>query len=148
MKLKEPRFEGLANTMAAPSPLGHGTRLNPPVNYNLYMLDESQFRQHSEAALESLKQSLIRAEEDGEFEVEEQNGVLNIVFEQPVAKFVLTPNTPVRQIWISALSTSFKLEWSDAAGKFILAKTGEDLPTVVARVINTHLGTNTVSLSS
>ncbi len=110
------------------------------------MLDESQFRQHSESALESLKQSLIRAEEDGEFEVEEQNGVLNIVFEQPVAKFVLTPNTPVRQIWISALSTSFKLEWSDATGKFILPKTGEDLPTVVARVINTHLGTNTVTL--
>ena len=81
------------------------------------MLDESQFRQHSESALESLKQSLIRAEEDGEFEVEEQNGVLNIVFEQPVAKFVLTPNTPVRQIWISALSTSFKLEWSDAHGQ-------------------------------
>ncbi len=111
------------------------------------MLDESQFRQHAESALESLKQSLIRAEEDGEFEVEEQNGVLNIVFEQPVAKFVLTPNAPVRQIWISALSTSFKLEWSDATSRFVLPKTGEDLAIVVARVINTHLGTNTVTLN-
>jgi len=110
------------------------------------MLDELQFRQKAEAALENLKQKLIRAEEDGEFEVEEQNGVLNILFEQPVAKFVLTPNTPVRQIWISALSTSFKLEWSDEAGAFVLPKTGEDLTKVVARVINTHLGLETIVL--
>jgi CyaY protein len=111
------------------------------------MLDESTFRHHAEAALESLKQGLIVAEVDGDFEVEEQNGVLNIVFEEPTAKFVITPNTPVRQIWISALSTSFKLEWSDAAAAFILPKTSEDLKTVVARVINTHLGVDTVALS-
>jgi CyaY protein len=112
------------------------------------MVDEVEFRRHAEAALEALKQSLIRAEEDGDFEVEEQNGVLNIVFEEPPAKFVLTPNTPVRQIWISALSTSFKLEWSEDAGKFILPKTGEDLKAVVARVVNTHLGTTTVTLDA
>jgi CyaY protein len=110
------------------------------------MLDESQFRQESEAALESLKQALIQAEEDGGFEVEEQNGVLNILFDEPAGKFVLTPNTPVRQIWISALSTSFKLEWSEKSSSFILPKTGEDLKTVVARVINTHLDTDTVTL--
>jgi CyaY protein len=110
------------------------------------MLDESQFRQESEAALESLKQALIHAEEDGGFEVEEQNGVLNILFDEPPAKFVLTPNTPVRQIWISALSTSFKLEWSEPSASFILPKTGEDLKAVVARVINTHLSTDTVTL--
>jgi CyaY protein len=110
------------------------------------MLDELQFRQEAESALESLKQDLIRAEQDGEFEVEEQNGVLNILFEEPAAKFVLTPNTPVRQIWISALSTSFKLDWSAESGKFVLPKTGEDLKTVVARVINTHLETDTVTL--
>ena len=111
------------------------------------MLDESTFRHHAESALEALKQSLILAEVDGDFEVEEQNGVLNIVFEEPAAKFVITPNTPVRQIWISALSTSFKLEWSDDKSAFVLAKTAEDLKAVTARVINTHLGTDTVSLN-
>ena len=111
------------------------------------MLDEISFRHHAEAALEALKQSLISAEEDGGFEVEEQNGVLNILLEEPPAKFVITPNTPVRQIWISALSTSFKLDWSDTAQAFLLPKTAEDLKTVTARVINTHLGTETVVLS-
>ena len=111
------------------------------------MLDESTFRRHAESALEALKQSLIVAEEDGDFEVEEQNGVLNIVFEEPAAKFVITPQTPARQIWISALSTSFKLDWAEAQDAFVLPKTGENLKAVMARVINTHLGTDTVVLS-
>ncbi len=104
------------------------------------MLDETTFRRHCDAAIESLKQSLIEAEEDGGFEVEEQNGVLNILFEEPPGKFVITPNTPPRQIWISALSTSFKLDWSEPAQNFVLAKTGETLPAVVDRVIQEHLG--------
>lgn len=104
------------------------------------MLDETSFRKHADSALEALKRSLIRAEEQGDFETEEQSGALNIVFEEPAAKFVITPNTPVRQIWISALSTSFKLEWSKDSEDFVLPKTGETLKEVVERVINQHLG--------
>ena len=102
------------------------------------MLDETTFRRHSDLAMDALKKSLIEAEEEGGFEVEEQGGVLNILFEEPPGKFVITPNTPARQIWISALSTSFKLDWSDAA--FVLPKTGETLQAVVDRVIKEHLG--------
>ena len=77
------------------------------------MMDELEFRRTAESALEALKRHLIQREEDEDagFEVEEQNGVLNVLFEDPPGKFVITPNTPVRQIWISALSTSFKLDW-------------------------------------
>jgi len=99
------------------------------------MLDELAFRRNADHAIESLKQSLIDAEEDGGFEVEEQNGVLNIVFDDPPAKFVITPNAPVRQIWISALSTSFKLDWDDKGGVFILPRTGEALQPLVDRLI-------------
>ena len=104
------------------------------------MLDEVSFRKHADTALDALKRSLIRAEEAGGFETEEQNGVLNVVFDEPPGKFVITPNTPVRQIWISALSTSFKLEWSEGAEAFVLPKTGETLKQVIERVINQHLG--------
>jgi iron donor protein CyaY len=110
------------------------------------MLDEISFRRHADAAIESLKKSLIAAEEDGDFEAEEQNGVLNIVFDEPPAKFVITPNTPVRQIWISALSTSFKLDWSDEANDFILPKDGSSLKPLVARLINEHLGIDSIEL--
>lgn len=110
------------------------------------MLDETTFRRHCDHAMEALKKSLIAAEEEGAFEVEEQNGVLNILFEEPPGKFVITPNTPPRQVWISALSTSFKLDWSEAANSFVLAKTGETLAELVDRVIQQHLGHQPVSL--
>ena len=41
------------------------------------MLDELTFRRNADLAIESLKKRLIEAEEDGGFEVEEQNGVLD-----------------------------------------------------------------------
>jgi len=105
------------------------------------MLDELEFRRHAEAALEELKQHLIEREEDRNagFEVEEQNGVLNVLFEEPAGKFVITPNAPVRQIWISALSTSFKLDWDATAAAFVLPRTGEALIPLVDRLIGEHL---------
>lgn len=104
------------------------------------MLDETAFRRLCDTAMDALKKSLIEAEDDGGFEVEEQGGVLNILFDDPPGKFVITPNTPARQIWISALSTSFKLDWSNAANAFVLSKTGETLGGVVDRVVKQHLG--------
>ena len=101
------------------------------------MQDELEFRRAAESALDTLKKHLISREEEDEagFEVEEQGGVLNVVFEEPPAKFVITPNTPVRQIWISALSTSFKLDWNAAAGAFVLPRTSEKLIPLVDRLI-------------
>lgn len=108
------------------------------------MVDEQTFRRDSDAALEQLKQRLIDGEDLGGYETEENNGVLNIIFDAPKAKFVFTPNTPVRQIWISALSTSFKLDWVD--GKFVLPKTGEDLDTLTERLIKEHTDDDTFEL--
>ncbi len=111
------------------------------------MIDESTFRQESDRALESLKQALIRAEEDGGFEAEEKNGVLNVLFEDDSAKFVFTPNTPVRQVWISAQSTSFKLEWNETQRAFVLAKTGEDLRRLTERLLQEHMNNDSISLT-
>jgi CyaY protein len=105
------------------------------------MLNEQEFRSHAEAALDALKQHLFTCEEDDDagFEVEEQGGVLNVVFEEPAGKFVITPNAPMRQIWISALSTSFKLDWDATATAFVLPRTGESLLPLVDRLIQDHL---------
>jgi frataxin len=110
------------------------------------MLDELDFRRKADSAIEDLKKTLIAVEESADIEVEEQNAVLNVVFENPPAKFVVTPNTPVRQIWISALSTSFKLDWSEAQKDFVLEKTGEHLKRLVGRLVNEQLGEEVLSL--
>ena len=111
------------------------------------MIDEATFRRESDHALESLKQSLIAAEDDdGTFEFEDNNGVMNIIFENGSSKFVITPNTPIRQVWISAQATSFKLDWSEAARAFTLPKTGEDLKTLTQRLLREHLNDPTITL--
>ena len=104
------------------------------------MMDEQQFRRVAEDAIAALMQHLIAEEEKGaEFEAEEQGGVLNLLFEEPAGKFVVTANAPVRQIWISALSTSFKLDWKEEANQFVLAKTGEALIPLLDRLIQEQL---------
>jgi iron donor protein CyaY len=111
------------------------------------MIDEATFRRESDRALEALKQSLISAEDDnGTFEFEDNNGVMNIIFENGSSKFVITPNTPIRQVWISAQATSYKLDWSDAADAFAFSKTGEALKTLIQRLLREHLNDPTISL--
>jgi CyaY protein len=110
------------------------------------MMDERVFRKRADAVLDSLKKSLMEAEESADIEVEDQSGALHVSFEDQT-KFVISPNAPVRQIWISALATSFKLDWSDAEQDFVLSKTGERLKALVARLINQQLGEELVTLA-
>src|SRR6476661_6031807 len=105
-------------------------------------LDEREFQRKSDAAFAELKRRMLDAGDAHGFDVEGESGKLEVIFEEPEpAKFVISPNTPVREIWVSALSTSFKLAWSDARNAFILDKTGEDLFAVMSRVISEQLGT-------
>jgi len=110
------------------------------------MMDELEFRNRADASFAALKKSLYAAEDDVDIEVEDQAGALQISFEDGT-RFVVSPNAPVRQIWISALTTSFKLDWSDAEREFALTRTGESLKPLVARLINQQLGEERVTLS-
>ena len=105
------------------------------------MLEERDFQKKCDAALENLKRRMLAAGDEHGFDVEGESGKLEVLFEEPEeAKFVISPNTPMREIWISALSTSFKLGWSEAKDSFVLEKTGEDLTGVMSRVISEQLG--------
>ena len=102
-------------------------------------LSEQEFRVKSDEALESARRALLPLADSEGFEVELQNGVLNLVFEEPAdARFVVSPNAPVRQIWVSALSRSYKLAWSPELAGFAL--NGETLPQLLDRLARVHLG--------
>jgi iron-sulfur cluster assembly protein CyaY len=106
------------------------------------MLEEKDFRKKADSAFEDLKRRLLTLGDERGFDVEGESGKLEVIFEEPEeAKFVISPNTPVREIWISALSTSFKLGWSEARNSFVHEKSGEDLISVMRRVISQQLGT-------
>jgi len=102
------------------------------------MLSEQEFRLRVDHALEDLQRTLLPVADDEGFEVELQNGVLQIVFEEPSpAKFVVSPNAPVRQIWLSAMSRSYKLSWSADDSAFALD--GESLNALVQRLARSFL---------
>lgn len=104
-------------------------------------MDEKDFQRRADVAFEVLKRRLLTLGDEHGFDVEGESGKLEVIFEEPEeAKFVISPNTPVREIWISALSTSFKLGWSESRNAFVLEKTGEDLHAVMSRVVSQQLG--------
>lgn len=105
------------------------------------MMDEQDFRKKSDAALLGLRKRLLELGDAHSFEVEGEGERLELQFEDAEeTRFVISPNTAARQIWISALVTSFKLGWSDAAGAFVLDKTGETLSQVMGRILTQQLG--------
>jgi CyaY protein len=106
------------------------------------MMDEHDFQRKSDAAFEAMRKRLLELGDENDFEVEGGSGKLEIEFEdEEGTRFVISPNAPVRQIWISALTTSFKLGWSDAAHAFVQDKTGETLNQVMSRILSEKLGT-------
>ncbi|MFY9803724.1 MAG: iron donor protein CyaY [Candidatus Acidiferrales bacterium] len=106
------------------------------------MMDEHEFQKKSDAAFEALRKRLLEIGDENDFEVEGGSGKLEIEFEdEEETRFVISPNAPVRQIWISALTTSFKLGWSETAQAFVQEKTGENLNQVMSRILTEKLGT-------
>ena len=103
-------------------------------------MDEQQFKTEADRALESLYKKLSAASEDSDFEADFNSGALSIEFEEPPGKFVISPNTPVRQIWVSAHSRSFKLDWNAARSAFVLPATGETLEQMIGAAIGQQLG--------
>ena len=99
------------------------------------------FAKNAEQSLNSLRNALIKAEEGADFEVEDAGGAIHISFDDPPARFVVSPNSAVNEIWISALSTSFKLDWSPEKNDFVLTKTGESLKQLMSRLIEQQSGT-------
>jgi CyaY protein len=101
-------------------------------------LTEQEFRVKSDEALDAARRALLPLADSEGFEVELQNGVLNLVFEEPSeTKFVVSPNAPVRQIWVSAMARSYKLAWAQELGTFAL--NGEPLPQLLDRLTRLFL---------
>jgi iron donor protein CyaY len=103
------------------------------------MMDEQDFRTRSDNALTALQRALETASDRHDFEVDRNEGALSIEFGDPPAKFVVSPNSPVRQVWVSARVQSFKLDWNDKAAAFVLPG-GRTLQRLIADVVGEQLG--------
>jgi len=104
------------------------------------MMDEQEFQLKADEALADLDGALGEAADRHDIEPDFAAGTLTVEFDDPPAKFVVSPNSPVRQIWVSALTTSFKLDWEAERGEFVLGETGQSLKELMAEVIGKQLG--------
>ena len=109
------------------------------------MMDELVFRDRADQALTRLQRALERASDNFDFEVDGKEGALTIEFEDPPARFVISPNSPVRQIWVSARVKSFKLDWSEQRSEFVFPADGRSLQQLIGDVVGEQLG-ETISI--
>ena len=108
-------------------------------------LTEAEFRSRCDDAFDKLNRALGVVAEQYDAEVLYQNNVLSIDIEEPSpGKIVISPQAPTRQVWISAQSTSFKLDWSGTA--FVFPQTGETLNVLIGRLIGEQLGVEPIAL--
>ena len=103
-------------------------------------MDEQEFKTRSDEALEALYRKLSAATDEYGFEPDFNAGALSTAFEEPKAKFVVSPNPPVRQIWVSAHSKSFKLDWNSARSSFVLLDTGQSLEELITAAASSQIG--------
>jgi iron donor protein CyaY len=103
-------------------------------------MDDQEFKRLADESLNALYKKLAAASDNGEFEVDFNSGALAIEFEEPPGKFVISPNAPVRQIWVSAHSKSFKLDWDASRNEFVLTGTDQTLPELIQEAIAKQLG--------
>lgn len=110
-------------------------------------MDATEFSRLSEQTLGTLNRDLDKIAEDYDVEVVYQGGVLTLEVEEPqLSRMVVSPASAVSQIWISAQATSFKLDWDEGRGAFVLGKTGETLRALLGRLIGEDLGVGPLSL--
>src|ERR1700676_4222030 len=103
-------------------------------------MDDQEFQRRADQELNSLYRKLTHASDPGEVEADFNSGALAIEFDDPPAKFVISPNSPVRQVWVSAHSKSYKLDWDSVESEFVLSGTGQTLTELIKYAITKHLG--------
>lgn len=101
-------------------------------------MDDREFQSAADEAIDDLYQRLVKAIETHDFEVDFNSGALAVEFEDPPAKFVVSPNSPVKQIWVSAHSRSFKFDWDASRAAFVLS--GQSLAEMMADAVSKQLG--------
>jgi frataxin-like iron-binding protein CyaY len=101
-------------------------------------LSDQDFRVKSDEALQQARRALLPLADQEGFEVEFSGDTLNLLFEEPSeARFVVSPNAPVKQIWVSAMNRGYRLAWAPEANTFAL--NGESLAVFLERLTREFL---------
>jgi len=104
------------------------------------MKDEQLFQKSADDALTSLCRLLVAASDDYGFDVDLGDGALTVEFDHPPGKFVISANSATQQIWVSAHSKSYKLDFDLVESTFVLASTDQTLQSLVEELLSRQMG--------
>ena len=110
-------------------------------------ISEIDFQEKAEQAILELERAFGELTEEHDLDVQVQGGVLTVSFEEgEPGKFIVSPNSSVRQLWVSARMASYKLDWCNDKETFVLAGTSESLKELMLRLTREQIGDSTVDL--
>ena len=110
-------------------------------------ITEAEFQQHAEQAIAELERAFGNLAEERDIDVQVEGGVLSVSFEEgEPGKFIVSPNSSVRQVWVSARVSSLKFDWSEQIQDFVFAASGETLKQAMSRLTQEQLGDSSLAL--
>lgn len=103
------------------------------------MIEEPEFKKHTEEALAALQRDLVLAGDDYGFRSSLEKGALTVTFERPAGKFVIAPDGVARQMKVSLGARSHKLDWDIVENTFVQVESQQTLKELVEQAISKHL---------
>jgi CyaY protein len=100
----------------------------------------ADFTTHYDATRRELETRLSEAIDQGsDFDFDTSGDVIKIEFTDG-EKFVVSPNSPVEQLWISANYAGTRFNWSEEAKDWLSEKSQESVFVFLANAISQKLG--------
>ncbi|MFI5202653.1 MAG: iron donor protein CyaY [Candidatus Kapaibacterium sp.] len=100
----------------------------------------TNFSQQYDATIRDLEQTLAAMIDSGsEFDFTRSGDVLTIEFEDG-EKIVITQQSPMAQLWISANYAGHRFNWSEDRSDWVHEKTGESFQGFVSNTLSKKLG--------
>lgn len=103
-------------------------------------LSEQEFEARADDALRAIDRAL---NEEAGLEADLESGILTIEFEDGL-KYVVNSHRAARQIWMAAERSAWHFDYRPAEGRWIAAKTGDELWATIEGVVGRKLGRKVV----
>lgn len=100
-------------------------------------MDEATFDSHAHLELQAIEEAFADVDPD-QVEVEVSDGVLRLDLRDGT-RIVINSHRAARQIWMAAVSTAWHFDPLDE-GKWVAAKTGEELHATLQRLLHDRIG--------
>ena len=109
----------------------------------------NSFTERYDATVTNLDNQLSTLIDSGsDLDLEKNGDVLSISFDDG-SKFIITPNSPVSQLWVSANYEGHRLNFNEANQQWYDEKSGEEFTAYLSRLLIEKLNTPiTLSLSA